>query len=99
MHLIARKNKMDIRINKTFASRDELDSYVKSRFGDDPNKNIDVVMELSTDEMKKLSLDESTTVHGVRVAEASNPEEVALGSIQRGVPSKFRKARITKIKK
>ncbi len=58
---------MNISINKTFATRDELDSYVKSRFGDDSSKNADIVMQMSGEEMQKLALDESTTVHGVKV--------------------------------
>lgn len=61
---------MDIRISKVFSTREELDSYVKNRFGDDASKNGDVVMQMDGTEMQKLALDESTTVHGVRVETA-----------------------------
>lgn len=58
---------MDIRISKIFSTREELDSYVRNRFGDDASKNGEIVMQMDGEEMQKLALDESTTVHGVRV--------------------------------
>lgn len=67
---------MNINITKNFSTRDELDSYVKSRFGDDASKNLDVTLELTPEEMDKLSLDESTTVHGAKVVPVVNDDEV-----------------------
>lgn len=91
---------MDIRITKTFANREELDQYVKGRFGDDASKNLDISLEMPAPEMQALQLDESTTVHGVKVVAVSDaevkpksPAEVILG---RGVVSKRKKARSKK---
>lgn len=66
---------MKISINKIFDTRDDLDKYVRSTFGEDPTANADVSLELSADEMSSLALDETTLVHGVRVT-ATDSEEV-----------------------
>ncbi len=72
---------MNINISKTFATRDELDSYVRSRFGEDATKNAEVTLELSAEEMQTFALDETTTVHGVKVVAATvdSDEEIKLG--------------------
>lgn len=88
---------MDIRITKTFANREELDQYVKGRFGDDASKNLDISLEMAEPEMQALLLDESTTVHGVKVVAVSENEDVAVKPkgvvLGRGVISKRKKAR------
>lgn len=58
---------MKITLNKDFLGRDELDSYIRSQFGEDQLVNKNVSMEISTAEASKLALDENTTVHGVKV--------------------------------
>lgn len=87
---------MNIQVTKTFANREELDSFVKSRFGDDASKNIEVSLVMSAEEMSKLALDESTTVHGARVSaevedEVMKSKAPKLGG--RGKPSKVRKSK------
>lgn len=58
---------MKIQLTKNFETRSELDDYVRVTFGEDLEKNKGVILELSTEEMEKLSLSESTTVHGTKI--------------------------------
>ncbi len=79
---------MKLAINKNFATRDDLDKYVRSTFGENAESNSDVSIEMSADEMATFSLDESTTVYGVKVVTADQsdvvvevkPSRVVLGS-------------------
>jgi len=58
---------MLIKQEKIFNSRDDLDAHIRSRYGDDSNKNKDITLEMSTEEMSKLSLSEKNTVYGVKI--------------------------------
>lgn len=58
---------MRIVVEQDFKNRDELDTFVRSRFGDNSEVNKNIVLEIEEENMTALSLSESTTVHGVRV--------------------------------
>ncbi len=58
---------MKIQINKEFENREELDTYVRVNFGEDKEKNKDIVLELTDVEMEKLSLSDESTVHGTKI--------------------------------
>lgn len=55
--------KIDIQEVKT---RDQLESYIRSTFGDNPAVNANITLELSQEEAQTLSLDASTKIYGVR---------------------------------
>ena len=65
---------MKIFIEKEFETRSDLDNYIKTTFGDNAEVNKGVTLETDADTLQKLKLDESTSVHGVKVVEAK--EEV-----------------------
>lgn len=58
---------MKINIIKKFITRDELDEFVRVNFGRDEKKNRDIVLEMSSEEMKSLSLSEGVNVYGAKV--------------------------------
>ncbi len=58
---------MKITIDTEFNTRAELDDFVRSRLGENSEKNIKHEIELDADDARKLSLSEETKVHGVRV--------------------------------
>lgn len=58
---------MKIVIDKEFSTRQELDRFIVSRFGDNKESNIQHEIELTEDDGKKLGLSEKVNVHGVRV--------------------------------
>ena len=58
---------MKISIDKTFETREELDSFIRSRFGENQEENIKHELEISIEEGQKLALDANTKVFGVRV--------------------------------
>ena len=58
---------MKIKLNKTFSSREELDNFVRTSFGEDPIENKDIVLELSPEELASLSLSESSKVYGAKI--------------------------------
>ena len=58
---------MKISIDKTFDTREELDSFVRSRLGENQEENIKHELELSSEEAKTLALDVDTKVFGVRI--------------------------------
>lgn len=58
---------MKILIDKEFNTREELDSFVRSRFGENQEDNIKHELEITGAEAQKLALDDNTTVYGVRV--------------------------------
>lgn len=63
-------------LDKDFATRTELDDFVRSRFGTDTKENSKNVIEATTEQREKLAISEDTTVHGMRVvkaAEAATP--------------------------
>lgn len=58
---------MKISIDKEFTSREELDSFVLSRLGDNQEENIKHELEITPEESQKLAIDADTKVFGVRV--------------------------------
>lgn len=58
---------MKITLDTDFRSREELDSFIQSRVGDNIQDNIKHEIELSTEEGQKLGLDKNTKIFGVRV--------------------------------
>lgn len=63
---------MKIQISKTFKEREDLDSFVRNNFGEDSNKNKEIVLELSEKELTDLSLSEETSVYGVKIRKENN---------------------------
>lgn len=61
---------MKISIQKMFENREELDSFIRTTFGEDISKNKDIVIETDKKTLQKLSLSEATTVYGVKIKEA-----------------------------
>jgi len=57
---------MKISIDREFSNREELDSFIRSRFGENQEENIKHEIEVTSEEAQKLSLDNSTKVFGVR---------------------------------
>ena len=57
----------EIKINKSFANREALDSYIKTSFGENAEKNREIIFEAPEEELMRLSLSENVTVHGVRI--------------------------------
>lgn len=58
---------MKITLDTEFNTREELDSFIRSRIGDKSEENIKHEVELSPEEAQKLQLSRDTTVFGVRV--------------------------------
>lgn len=58
---------MKITLNKEFNTRQELDSFVLSRLGDNQKENIEHEIELTEDEGQNLGLGENNKVYGVRI--------------------------------
>jgi uncharacterized protein YpmS len=58
---------MKITLETDFKTREELDSFIRSRVGDNQEENIKHEVEVTEDEATKLALDRSTRVFGVRV--------------------------------
>ena len=58
---------MTIKIEQDFATRADLDSYVRSTFGENPDNNKAITLELTQMELDKLSLSDKTLVYGVKV--------------------------------
>lgn len=68
---------MKITIQKTFETRPELDTFIANTFGEDPEKNRQIVIETDRDTLEKLALSEDTKVHGVRFKEVSVEDSVS----------------------
>lgn len=62
---------MKITIEREFESRKDLDSFVKSRFGENAEANKNITIELDQDSMQRLSLSEKTTINGIKVVKKS----------------------------
>lgn len=58
---------MIIKAEKTFGSREELDAYIRTTFGDNPEANKDIILEMPQEELTKLSLSDKVNVFGVKV--------------------------------
>lgn len=58
---------MKITLDTSFTTREELDSFIRSRVGDNINENIKHEVEMTPDEAQVLALSEDTKVYGVRV--------------------------------
>ena len=58
---------MRILIEKTFEDRETLENYIRTSFGEDPEKNREITIELPQATMDSFLLDETTTIYGVRV--------------------------------
>lgn len=56
-----------ITIQREFKDRHDLDNWVRGHCGVKAEKNIEHTLELSQEEMTKMSLAESDTVFGVKV--------------------------------
>lgn len=66
-----------ISVNRSFASREDLDNYVKNTFGADVENNRDITIEATKEVLEKLSLSESTTVYGVKFVPVEEAEVIA----------------------
>ena len=65
---------MKIIVDKNFETREELDTYVRTTFGENVEANSVVRLEVDAETRTKLQLSEDVTVHGVRVVpEAPKP--------------------------
>lgn len=60
-----------ITIRKEFKDRVDLDNWVRGHCGVKAENNTEHGLELSTEEMEKLSLSEKDTVFGVRIQKAT----------------------------
>lgn len=58
---------MKITIDTDFKTREELDSFIRSRVGEDLEKNIEHELEVNTEEARNLGLSNTVKVYGVRV--------------------------------
>lgn len=54
-------------IDKKIDTREELDAYVRSSFGENQEKNKGLTIEAHPDVLKNLALSEDATVYGVRI--------------------------------
>jgi len=58
---------MRVEVNKNFATRDELDAYIRSTVGTDEKENKLTTIELTEKEAVALSLDPTVTIYGVKI--------------------------------
>lgn len=58
---------MKITVNKEFASRKELENYVRVTFGENEEKNKEISLDVSAEEAEKMLVDDSTLIHGVKI--------------------------------
>lgn len=58
---------MQITISKSFVTRQDLDDYIRTTFGDDVQVNKTVTFQSTAENLKALNLSESSTVWGVKV--------------------------------
>jgi len=58
---------MKIVIVKEFKERAELDNYIRTTYGENPDNNKDISIEETEEELTKLMLDENKTVWGIKV--------------------------------
>lgn len=58
---------MKITLDTEFKTREELDSFILSRFGGDSKQNISHEIEVTPSEAEKFSLSDKVNVWGVRV--------------------------------
>jgi len=63
---------MLIKQERVFKDREELDAYVRSTYGDNAEKNKELTLELTQDEMTKFLLSEKTTVFGAKISKKVN---------------------------
>jgi cupin superfamily acireductone dioxygenase involved in methionine salvage len=56
-----------ITLSKDVDTREELDNFVRTNFGEDHEKNREVTLEANSETLQKLNLSEDTTVFGVRI--------------------------------
>lgn len=54
-------------LSKTVETRKELDDYVRANFGENQERNRDLILEAHPDTLKALSLSEDSRVYGVRI--------------------------------
>lgn len=66
-----KNNMANITLTKEFKDRHELENWVRGHCGTRADKNTEHTLELSPEEMTKLSLGESDTVFGVRIQKAA----------------------------
>ena len=64
---------MKITLDTTFTTREELESFIRSRVGENNEQNIKHEVELSAEEAQAFALDENTKVFGVRVLIKEKP--------------------------
>lgn len=65
-------------LSKSVETREELDAFIRTSFGENPEANKGLVIEAHPETLKALNLSEDTTVHGVRFKENEDieaPEE------------------------
>ncbi len=58
---------MKIIIDKQFDTRADLDQYIRTTFGENPENNKQISLEIDAETQVKLQLSEDTTVHGVTI--------------------------------
>ena len=58
---------MRVVLEMEFTTRQGLDSFIRSRFGADKDRNASLVVEGRAEELKALGLSEKDTIHGVMV--------------------------------
>ena len=58
---------MQIKLEKTFETRDDLDAHIRSVYGDNADINKEITLEMSEDEMQKMLLSEKTTIFGIKI--------------------------------
>ena len=58
---------MKITTIKQFKDREELDNYIKTTHGENPDNNKDILIEDIQENLQALSLDEHKSIHGVKV--------------------------------
>ena len=61
---------MKIIIDKEFVTREDLDQYVRTTFGDNPENNKEISLEMNQESLTKLQLSDKTTIYGVKVKKA-----------------------------
>lgn len=64
-------------VNKEFANRADLDDFVRTRFGTNPEANAMHSIEGTPADLATLGLSEDSTVFGVRIVQTSIPIDPA----------------------
>ena len=58
---------MKILVDKEFDTRQDLDQYIRTTFGDNAETNKEVSLEMDQDTLQKLQLSDKSTIYGVKV--------------------------------